>query len=295
VTHRLNLTESAPALKFAPQYLAEELGFFAANDIAITGNIDAGPAGSWLADNLVSRAADIALGGIWLPLVYKDLGIAELVPFAAVCHRNPAILISRTPLTAPFSWSMLEGKRLLLSLAATSQWMFLEGVLQEHDVDVDAIRIVRDLHVATTRSLWRNGLGDFFLVEPSLAFALLDQGYAIATTMAASGGPVPWSVYYTRPELLEGDAPARRFGKAIDQALAWLLDPANAEEAADRLARRFAKTNPAHLRAVLDHFKTSRTWQTDTAIDAAATARYQAMMVRYGLLNTTHELAATAP
>ena len=287
--HHLNLTESAPALKFAPQYLAEELGFFAANEIAITGNIDAGPAGSWLADNLVAHKADIALGGIWLPLVYKDLGIAELVPFAAVCHRNPAILISRTPQTAPFSWSMLEGKRLLLSLAATSQWMFLEGVLQEQDVDIDAIRIVRDLHVATTQSLWRSGLGDFFLVEPSLAFALLDQGYAIATTMAAGGGPVPWSIYYTRPELLEGDAPARRFSRAIDRALGWLLDPANIEEATHRLGRRFAKTNPTQLRAVLDHFKTSQTWQANTTIDAVATARYQSMMVRYGLLNTMHE------
>lgn len=290
----IRLTESAPALKFAPQYIAEDLGFFAANDIEMIGNVDAGPAGSWLADNLITDKADVALGGIWLPLVYTDLGMADLKPFAAVCHRNPAILVGREPDDAPFDWKALEGKRLLLSLAATSQWMFLEGVLLEHGVNIGAVQIVRDLHVATTQSLWRSGLGDFFLAEPSLAFTLADEGFSISTTMAASAGPVPWSIYYTRPELLVGDAPALLFRRAIEQSTAWLLEPTNRAEAVKRLAPRFAKTDPSPLAQILDHLVTSGVWQPDPQIDPAAVERYQRMMVRYGLLRKTYDISTEA-
>ncbi|MGQ3215372.1 ABC transporter substrate-binding protein [Shinella sp.] len=286
---KLRITESSPAAKFAPQYVADELGYFQDEDLDVTFGVDAGPAGSWLADNLVAGKADIALGGIWLPFVYRDLGMADLVPFAAVCHRNPAMLISRTPLDGPFDWTMLEGKRLVLSLAATSQWMFLEGVLLEHGVDLRRVQVVRDLHMETMQRLWRAGLGDFFLAEPATALALTDAGFFLAGTMAEAAGPVPWSVYYAPRDSVFAGSPTRRFQSAIERAVDWILTD-HVSDTAVLVAARLKQKDTAVMQRTVQHLVSSGTWVRNLNIDPVATARYAGMMVRYGLLHAMPEM-----
>ncbi|SDN76114.1 ABC transporter substrate-binding protein [Ensifer sp. YR511] len=288
---KLRITESSPAAKFAPQYVAESLGYFRDEDLDVTFGVDAGPAGSWLADNLVADKADIALGGIWLPFAYRDLGIADLVPFAAVCHRNPAMLVSRTPIHGPFDWAILEGKRLVLALAATSQWMFLEGVLQERGVDLGRVQVVRDLHIETMQRLWKEGLGDFFLAEPTTALALIDAGYVLAATMADAAGPVPWSVYYARRGSVFANSPMHRFQRAIARAVDWILD-GHASDTAAIVAERLKQSNTTVMQRTVQHLIASGTWQRNLNICADATDRYAAMMVRYGLLRVMPDAAS---
>ncbi|MBD9388507.1 ABC transporter substrate-binding protein [Agrobacterium sp. AGB01] len=286
---RIRVTESSPAAKFAPQYVAQELGFFDELDLDVVFNIDAGPAGSWLADNLVQNRADIALGGIWLPFAYHDLNIANLAPVAAVCHRNPAFLVSRRPLECVFDWRVLEGKKVLLSLAATSQWMFLEGVLLEHGVDLSKVKFVRDLHIETMRGLWTSGLGDFFLAEPGTAFAMVEQGATIAATLAEAAGPVPWSVYYARAGDIYPEAPVMRFKSAIEKSVNWILD-GNQNDTAKIVARRLGAFDVARMGDIVQHLITSGTWQRSLDIDVEATARYAMMMVNYGLLQNMPDI-----
>jgi NitT/TauT family transport system substrate-binding protein len=282
---RLRITESALALKFAPQYVAEDLGFFSDEGLDVQSGIDAGPAGSWLVDNLIADRADVALGGIWMPMLYTQIGIARLSAFAAVCHRNPAVIMQRGTPAAPFAWRSLHGRRVLLSLAATSQWMFLEGVLREAAVDLVRIRFVRDLDVRTTQKLWRAGFADYFFVEPALAEELLEEGFAVATTMAEAGGPVPWSVYYARDDVLNRPAgPMPAFARALDRASAWLIE-APLADVAGRLTRRFPSTPARRVERVVKRFRSTGVWQADMRVCPEATSRYRAMMVRYGLLD----------
>lgn len=282
---RLRITESAPAIKFAAQYLARELGFFRDERLEVVEGVDAGPGGSWLAANLRAGKAEIALGGIWLPMLYRQTGLADDIPFACICHRNPAVLIARHRLQQGFTWSSLTDRRVLLALAVTSQWMFLEGVLLEHKVAPAQVRFVRDLHVETQLELWRAGYGDFFLVEPAVAETLVQEGFFVAATLAQAAGAVPWSVYYApRQALAERDSPVERFRRAVARATAVLVgdDPG---EAVAILARRFPSTSKPAITRAVTHLRESGVWRADTLIDRAATLRYAGMMQRYGLLD----------
>ena len=76
----IHVTESDTALKFSSQYIAEDLGFFDDVGLAVSCDVDAGPGGSWLVDNLISGRAQVAMGGIWLPMLYTQVGLGVLCP-----------------------------------------------------------------------------------------------------------------------------------------------------------------------------------------------------------------------
>lgn len=283
---RLYATESDTALKFATQYLAEDLGFFAEEDLEVTCDVDAGPGGSWLVDNLIDDKAQIGMGGIWLPILYTQIGLGDFVPFAAACHRSPSVGLGRKPLDGPFSWEKLYGKRVLLSMASTSQWMFLEGLVRRQGFDPGKIKFVRDLDMMTVSKLWRAGYGDYFIVmNPMSAEAFVAEGSVIAFDMAEVADDVPWSVFYTSRKLLDAPSqPIHRYRRAIEKANRWIFDSPQ-PEVVDQLAKRFSTVPKARIDAVINHFMSTTIWRRDISIDAKATNAYQDIMVSYGLLD----------
>ncbi|MGN8025489.1 ABC transporter substrate-binding protein [Microbacterium sp. 22242] len=291
MTLAVRLTESSTALKFAPQYIARELGMFADHGIGISEEVDAGPAGSWLVRNLHREAADVALGGVWLPYVYNEVSEVPLRPFLVGCRINPAVILARPgSVSGPFQWEHFYEKRVLLSLAATSQWMFLEGVLKEHQLDLNRIRFVRDLHTLTIQDLWRSGYGDYLLAEAATALSLVEEGAAqIASTMAEAAGPVPWSVYYAREDFIRANPAAiDGFRAAISQAVRWLYAQSS-DESAKVLQPYFAGMPESRMVTSIDLLKAIGTWPEDGEFESAALDRYQRIMVDYGLLDAIPE------
>ncbi|MFT4026611.1 MAG: ABC transporter substrate-binding protein [Novosphingobium sp.] len=288
----IRLTESGPSLKYAALYVAEDLGYLKGEGITIRTDIDDGPGGSWLVENLIDDSADIALGGIWMPLMYRQSRLGGFTPFAALCHRNAALILGRHESGAPFSWSDLFGKRVLLSMSATSQWMFLEGLLQEQGIDTHKIKFVRDLHSRTTTSLWRAGYADYYFVDPLDGETLIDEGAVIAGEMAVLGGPVPWSIVYAKDATMErSDKLVQRFLRALERGQVWLHDAAPAE-VSELLARRFTSSSPEHIERVVVRLIASGVWQKDLRLSKAPVARYQDMMLAYGLFDEPADLTA---
>ena len=277
----LRVTPSAPAPNYAPGYLAEDLGFFADEGLTVDANVVSGPGSSWLADNLLDGRADIALGGIWIPLAYRGL-IADLDPFALVCARNPQVLIGRREV-ADFDWTDVYGKTVLLPLSSTSQWLYLEGALIGAGFDPTRVVFVRDLEEQAMVRLWRAGLGDYILAFPPLSEDLEDEGYPAVTTLAEGFGDVPWSVYYATAELIR-DRPevVGAFTRAIQRSLDWIHAHA-AEDVARVLHRRFPTMPHARLACSVARLQANRVWPRTVEIDREPYMRYQQMIVEYGL------------
>lgn len=280
--HRLRLI-AEHALCYAPHYIAERLGYFTDEGLLLETSFDSGPGGSWLADRLADGSADLARGGIWIPMMYRK-HLEDLRLFAMLCARNPQVLIGRTRLDT-FTLADLEGRRVLLPAAATSQWMFLEGVLREAGVDLTSIRFVRDLDRATMSRLWRSGFGDFYLASPPAAQAVQPDP-AGAASLATLGGPVPWSVYYTSRERIERDGQLlARFNRALLRGIEWTLSRAP-EQAATLLADDFPEATPQELADGIARMRADGVWQADVAIPRPALERYQRIILDYGLLDT---------
>lgn len=279
---RLRVTPSAPAPNYAPGYLAEDLGFFAEQGLAVDANVVSGPGSSWLADNILSGLADIALGGIWIPLAYRHK-IAELLPFTLVCARNPQVLLARHQVD-DFQWTQLYGKTVLLPLSSTSQWLYLEGCLLDAGCDPSRIVFIRDLEEQAIVRLWRAGLGDYFLAFPSLSEDLEDEGFPVATTLAESFGDVPWSVYYATPEFIRGDdGAADAFARAIQQSLDWLHEH-DPQDIARVLHRRFPGLPHERLTRSVARLRANGVWPRTVQVEPGPYLRYQDMITNYGLI-----------
>jgi NitT/TauT family transport system substrate-binding protein len=271
------------SLTYAPHHVAERLGFFAQCGLEVVTDYDSGPGGSWLGDVLAEGRADVARGGVWIPMMYRRC-LEDVRAFVQLCARNVQLILRRDG-EAPFAVADLHGKTLMIPAAATSQWMFLEGLLREKGADLGRIRIVRDLDVKTTTRLWRAGFADYYLASAPLCDELVAEGFEVAADMAALGGPVPWSIYYA-PAAYLADHPdkLRRFANALSQASAW-IDAHAAHEVADLIAPDFAQWPRGTLRRALARMQDDRLWPTDNRFARDPLMRYQRMMVEYGIVS----------
>ena len=278
----VRVTSSALHTNYAPCYLADTLGLYAANGLRVDASIPAGPGSSWLSSNLLDDKADFAMGGIWIPLAYRGR-LAELPISALVCHRNPQVIMARQPVEG-FGWSDLYGRQMLLSMSSTSQWMFLEGSMKRAGADPSKVRFLRDLDALTNIRLWRAGLGDFFLADPLTAEELEDEGYHAAGTIGALCGPVPWSVYYTAPRVLERkDGMAALFVKSIGEALTW-IHAHNDLEVAEAIGSYFPDKPAPLLARSIARLRADGTWREDTTIPEGPFNDYQRIIADFGLI-----------
>lgn len=278
----VRVTSSSIHPNYAPCYLAQALGFFAGQGLEVDTSVPSGPGSSWMAKNLKDGLADFAMGGIWIPLAYRDR-IAELPISTLVCDRNPQVILSRVPVDG-FRWTDLHGKAMVLSLSATSQWMFLEGTMKKNGADPSKVTFLRDLDVVTMLELWRAGLGDYFLVEPLMGEELRAEGYHVAGTMAQAAGPCPWSVYYTTNEVLaRPDDMAGRFDAAIQTALDWLHAHSD-DEVATAIMPWFPEARQTHVAASLTRLRGDNVWRHDTQVQPDSFNAYQRIIADFGLI-----------
>lgn len=281
MTHSVRMTAEM-SLTYAPDYLAGELGYFADEGIDLKTDFGSGPGGSWLADNLAAKKAEIARGGIWIPLMYRD-HLEHLTPFGMLCGRNTQLLMSRSPVEG-FSWPDLYESTVLISSGATSQWMFLRGILAEQNVDTTRIKFVRDLHSDTTARLWRGGFADYYLVSAPVADIFLREGFSIAGRISDLGGPVPWSIYYAPSDFLcSNRALIEGFLRAIARGKKWVQEHSG-EEVAELLKLHFPDFDIAVLADAVDRMRGENVWSDGVQIPEEALMRYQNIFVEYGLL-----------
>jgi NitT/TauT family transport system substrate-binding protein len=278
----VRVAHSGSGVYYAPDYLALEMGFFAEEGLQVEAEI---PGGTPLARYLSSGHADIALGGIWRPLMYRNR-LETLVAFAMLCTRNAQVLVARTaPVGDGFNWTSLHGKSVILPTGAPSPWMFLSGILKKSGADLSKVLFIRDLEGEETTRLFRAGLGDFYLTMPPLSEELVAEGYHVAVTLAEAGGAVPWSVYYATPEFLTRERRvAHRFAKAIKRALCWLLAHETSEMTGP-LRSHFPATDAKLLARSIALARQRGVWTDSVRIPEGDLFRWQETMVQYGLID----------
>ena len=271
------------SLTYAPHHVAEKLGYFDAADLDIVLDYASGPGGSWLADVLARDEADIARGGVWIPMMYRG-HLEDLRIFAQLCDRNVQILLSRQE-SPDFDFTDLIGKKVLLPAAATSQWMFLAGLLGERGVDAARIQWLRDLDISTMARLWRSGFADYFLASAPLADQLLSEGHHIAADLGIVGDRVPWSVYYARPSVLEAKKePLVRFLNALSLASHWISHN-GANEVARLIGCDFSEWTQLQIERSVARMQRRHVWLPDVRVPEATLLRYQKMIAAYGLIS----------
>lgn len=278
-----HISATGHSVNYLPQYIAKRFGYF--EEVGLDVTIDVPSPWTKVLTDLDAGRAQAALGGIWVPaMLYQR--VKDYRAFCQLSSRCPLVLVSRERVENA-SWQQLDGKVVLVSgTGGPSAYIFLAGLLHRAGVDPDRIRFIRDLDAEMMLDLFVGGLGDYILVTGPTAWRLASAGKAhIAFDLPSIGGPVPWSVYYARPEVLDRDFDQfSQFSAAIQRASTWLL--ANSmSDIQDFISELWPAYDPRQLIEGLEAFKASGMWSERTEVDLSAFKIWHDMLVKFGLLD----------
>ncbi|GAB7068353.1 ABC transporter substrate-binding protein [Mycobacterium hodleri] len=271
----LNISATAHGLNYLPQYYADHLGLFAERDLAVTAT--AKDPWTGVLDDLDSGAADVALGGLWVPAMYSGTP-RKLSVFAQVNHQFPKALVTRTR-QPDFQWSDLVGRTVLApGIGGSAPYAFTAGLVREAGVDPASITWLRDLSTPMFVELFESGLGDAIVLDHTNAELLQHRGTGfIANDYAVTGGLGPNSVYYCRTERVdELSDRLTAFTAALEESMA-LLASVGVDELRPLLAEHWPATPPAVLAGACERMLRSQTWATPR-IDQTATERWMRIL-----------------
>ncbi|KIW24201.1 uncharacterized protein PV07_09929 [Cladophialophora immunda] len=267
------LTATGYNLNYLPEYIALRHGFFREQGLDVTVNIPTPWDG--VLDALADGSADMALGGIWVPSMYRDK-VQNYTVFAQIANRCPLAVLQRRG-RDNFQLSDVTGKTVLMkSGGGASVGLFFKMLLRENAVDARSVDYIQDLDGKMLGDLFQGGMGDYFVTDYLSARVMASRNPDITIALeAVTQGEVPWSVYYREtatvtPEILDAQ---RRFCVALGRAIDWVLER-DAETFRDELAELFPAVPVDVAVAVTNRFRQEGMW-TSTTIPREAFDRWQ--------------------
>ena len=274
---RFHISATGLSMNYMPEYLGVELGYFERLGLKVTSYVPK-PWTTVLTD-IDTNQAEAVVGGIWCPLIYKRR-VKSYYAFAKVTSRCPMSLLSHKPIEN-FKWSDLEGKKVLTSGGnGASPGLFLAGVAAEGGADVSKIHFVHDFTIAMLMELFRGGFGDVIMMKSDLAAPMEAEGKGyVLTNLTVTGGPVPWSVYYSTPETLKSEKNlCGRFTQGLQMAQTWLREH-DGYDCREILARNWPKVELDKAVQIIDEYKKLEVWPETVQIQEHELNRWQSFLV----------------
>ena len=271
----LNISATAHGLNYLPQYYADHLGLFADRDLAVVAT--AKDPWTGVLDDLDSGAADVALGGLWVPAMYAGTP-RELTVFAQVNHQFPKAIVTRTP-RPDFQWSDLVGKTVLApGIGGSAPYAFTAGLVRESGVDPASVTWLRDLSTPMFVELFEAGLGDAIVLDHTNAEAMQHRGTGVITQdYTVTGGIGPNSVYYCRTDRFDELSDRLvSFTAALDESMR-LMASVTVDDVAALIAEHWPTMSQAVLGSACARMLNSHTWDTPR-IDRRATERWMRIL-----------------
>ncbi|MGA1813950.1 ABC transporter substrate-binding protein [Frondihabitans sp. 4ASC-45] len=280
----LKISATANGLNYLPEYVADQGGLFAERGLSVT----ATACDPWtgVLDDIESGAADLALGGLWVPAMYAGTS-RKLSVVGQLNHMFPMTIVSRTE-TAPITLDQLAGKVVLAPGAGGSApYEFTAGLIREAGFDVSKTRFVRDLSTAMLIELYQGGLGDAIILDLVSAEELVAAGGGtIVFRHLQSGGVMPNSVYYCLTERVEELSDRiDRFMDGIAAGMTKITSHDADVEIEAVLAARWPDKDQALLRRAADEMAAGGVWDS-AVVDRDASDRWMRILFDGGL--TTH-------
>lgn len=280
----VRLNEVVHSVFYAPQYVAQELGFFAEEGLDVTVTTGNGADKSMTA--LLSDSADIALLGTEAGIYVYNEG-KENYPkaFLQLTQRAGNFLVSRTE-QPDFAWTDLQGKSVIGGRLGGMPELVLEYVLRQNGMtpftDVD---IINNIDFTSTAGAFTGNVGDYTVEFEPVATTLEQSGAGhIVASLGEASGDIPYTVYMTNDTFLK-DHPEiiTAFTKAIYRGQIW-VDTHTSAEIANVILPQFPESNLQTLTTIIERYKQQDTWKTDPIFSEEGFTHIQDIMEQGGEL-----------
>ena len=280
----LRLHEVTRSVFYAPQYVADALGFFADEGLTVEITTSGGSEKAMTA--LLAGEADLCLAGPETGVYIMGEGKAEHpVIVGQLTKRDGSFLIARTP-TDAFSWEDLTGKSIIGGRAGGMPIMTLRYVMAQHGlVDGKNCTIIDSIQFNLMAGAFEGGEGDYVtLFEPTATeFQNAGKGYIVAN-IGLESGEVPYTCYFAT-EQNRNSPEVAAFLRAIHRAQVW-IQTASDQEVAEAMQPYFPDTSLESLMIVAKSYRETDSWKTELTMNEADYDRLLDIMEYNGVLTT---------
>ena len=282
----VRLNEVVHSVFYAPQYVAQELGFFEEEGLDVTVSIGNGADKSMTA--LLSDSADIALLGTEAGIYVYNEGKEDYPKaFAQLTQRAGNFLVSRTE-EPDFEWIDLKGKSVIGGRLGGMPELVLEYVIKENGMTIgEDMEIINNIDFSSTAGAFTGNVGDYTVEFEPVATTLEQNGSGhIVASLGEASGYVPYTVYMAQdafmsehPEVIEA------FTRAIYRGQQWVETHTSAE-IAEVILPQFTESDVETLTTIIERYKAQDTWKTDPVFSEEGFALIQDIMEQGGELNS---------
>ena len=283
---KVRVAEVAHSVFYAPQYLADSLGYFKDEGLDVNINLTAGA--DAVMSSVLAGEADIGFCGAEATIyVYNKKEADYPKTFAGLTKRDGSFIVSRKKIDN-FKLQDLVGKYIVGGRQGGMPEMTLEYTLKKNGIDPKKdVTIDTSIAFAAMSGAFIGGTGDFVtLFEPN-ATQLEEQGLGyVVAYVGELGGEVPYTAYNARssyinnnPDVIEG------FSRAINKALEY-VDSHNEKDIASKIIDYFPDTSKSNLEVIIKRYKDGDAWRDNTSINEDEWTHIQDIMIEAGELDS---------
>lgn len=276
---RLRLNQGIAGVFYLSHVVAEALGSFADEglEVEVSTSVLGAPIGL-----LGMGEADLVIGGPMRTLRLEANENTRLTNFCSSVRASPWLLLGRRR-DPGFILDQLVGATVVDFIEAPTPLMCLRYLLRRAGINPGAVRFITNLSMTEGVAAFEAGEGDYILHSLHTAQTLLDRGKAHpAMDLATALGPVPWSTYFTLPEIIDSrrdDLDA--FTRAIYRAQRW-MQASPAKEIVRLIGPSYPDFDEAMLTRIITHYLGNGIWPPDPLIPREDLDRFQDILFDVG-------------
>lgn len=288
---KLTVAEVTHSVFYAPQYVADSMGFFKEEGLEVS-FVNTNGADKTMAA-LLSKDAQIGLMGPEATMyVYLNGQKDYAVNFAQLTQKDGSFLVGRENIDN-FDISMLSGSEILGGRQAGMPEMVLEYILKNAGLEVGRddsskeVYVRTDVQFAAMAGAFTSGEGDYVsLFEPTASnLEKAGNGYIVASLGELSGN-VPYTAYSTLNSYMnENEDTILKFTRAIYKAQKWVYEHSDTE-VAEAILKYFPDNSKNDLATAVSNYRKIEAWAKDPTLTQESLTKLMEIIEMAGELDS---------
>lgn len=262
----IKVAEVTHSIFYAPQYLADSLGYFKEEGLDVEFILT--PGADKVTAAVLSGDVQIGFCGSEATIyVYNNGEKDYLVNFAGLTKKDGSFLVGRDEIKN-FSIEDLKGKHIIAGRKAGMPAMTLEYAINQGGLNTSELNFDTSYDFSATSGAFIGGDGDFVALFEPTATNLVKQGYGhIVASVGELGGVVPYTAYNARKSYIEENEDVmKEFSNAINKALEYTHNH-TAKEVAENISTYFPDSSINDLEVMVQNYMNIDAWFDNTYIE----------------------------
>ena len=261
----IKVAEVTHSIFYAPQYLADSLGYF--EDEGLEVEFILTPGADKVTAAVLSNDVQIGLCGSEATIyVYNNGEKDYLVNFAALTKKDGSFLVSRNNIKN-FNVKDLIGKHIIAGRKAGMPAMTLEYAINQNGIKTNELNFDTSYDFSATSGAFIGGEGDFVALFEPTATSLVNQGYGhIVASVGELGGVVPYTAYNAKKSYIkDNEEIIKGYSNAINKALNYIHSNSS-KNVAEKISSYFPDSSINDLEVMVQNYMDIDAWFDTTEI-----------------------------